>query len=65
MIDNERETKKYKDAVELAITLESKERFGKTLSEIMEMEPKWLYTFLEDEWWRRWNGLRQEWENPE
>lgn len=65
MISDERETKKYKDAVELAVSLESKTKYGRTSAEIMEMDPKWLYSYLEDEWWRQWNDLRQEWENPE
>lgn len=62
---DERKTKKYKDAVELVILLEKGIVFGKSAEEVHNMNPKWLYEYLEDEWWRRWNGLLQEWENPE
>lgn len=65
MITDERETKKYKDAVELAISLEKGTEHEYYSQEIPTWEPKWLYSYLEDEWWRRWNGLRQKWENPE
>lgn len=65
MISDERDTKKYKDAVELTISLERKEMYiFMTAEYIKAMEPKELYDYLESEWWRQWNGLIQEWENP-
>lgn len=61
--DKEKEIKKYIDAVELLIRLEK--QYSMSAEEIEAMEPRDLYDYLQNEWWREWNGLTQEWINPE
>jgi hypothetical protein len=60
---DEKETKKYKQGLEIAIMLE-KDRYGSYKDyELKDLTPSELYDFLQDEWWMEWNGLLQEWDN--
>jgi hypothetical protein len=62
---DEKETAKYKKALELVVSLEEITDGGYSKGFVEEMNAAELYDYLRDEWWHSWNGLLQEWEDYE
>lgn len=59
----ERKTEKYESAVKLLKELEKNTKYALEDEDIENMDPRRLYEYLYEEWWREWNGLLQRWES--